>query len=76
MLTRISRKFKASILLPIGWLGLPIPNWHPVTLVFGKLIDTSGDVDVAHQKWVEWYRATYYEHRDAAGYSDRELELM
>jgi len=76
VLTRISRKFKASILIPIGWLGLPIPNWHPVTLVFGQSIDTSGDVDVAHQKWVEWYRVTYYEHRDAAGYSDRELELM
>lgn len=75
-LTRFSRKFKASFLLPIGWMGLPIPNFHPVTLVFGKPIETTGDVDEAHQQWVEWYRKTYYEHRDAAGYGDRELEIM
>jgi len=75
-LTRLSRRLKVSILLPVGWCGLPVPRWHPVKLVFGPAIDTSGDVDMAHRQWVEWYEAAYHDHRIAAGYGDRPLEVL
>jgi len=80
-LTRLSRKLKASILLPVGWCGLPVPKWHPVTLVFGPAIDLgsfkNGDpVEAAHVQWVQWYREAYEKHSVAAGYGDRPLEIM
>jgi len=74
---KLSRKLKASLLLPLGRFGLPIPIFARTTIVFGEPIDTSvASVEELHAAYVQWFEDAYRRHRQAAGAADRELVIM
>jgi len=76
-LRKLSGHLRAALLVPYGWLGLPIPLFARTTLVFGAPIDVGGSsVEELHERWVAWYADAYERHKQHAGCANRELVIL
>ena len=83
----MQRTLKWSIPVFYGRYFTPMPRNVPVTLAIGQPIKvpkpaTPGEepsaeaVAALHAKYVAGLRATFEEHKAAAGYPDRKLEVL
>ncbi|GAB5372364.1 hypothetical protein AAMO2058_001658800 [Amorphochlora amoebiformis] len=78
----LSRKLKASLVLPYGKWGLPIPFRQQIVTVVGeaipvvKCVNPSKELIRYYQRKIERsIRKLYYDHRHLVGWENRELSI-
>jgi len=72
--------------MPYGWLGLPVPRPHPVTVCIGAPVrppplaqgvrPTTEMVEAFHKDYYQAVSSLFHEFRAEAGFPDLELELL
>ncbi|KAG7362083.1 diacylglycerol acyltransferase [Nitzschia inconspicua] len=81
----IQKRFGVALPLAVGYWGSMCPRPVPTTVAFGKPIlfhvtlaghPTAEEVDHAHKQFCRALLDLFEEHKHAAGYGDRELEVM